>query len=186
MKKTKNLLLALSTGALVIASATACTSDTTAAPSETESASSIPTSSPSPTPTPTFTTTPMSAVQPGEEYDPEEADRWVANLTQNIPLDTILTGVSGHVGPDSSTKFTLTDTELEAGTYSYYFACRGDGDITFTIENAGAPVTTIEGACTGTPQEGSFTLSEVTTDFVAISLDAPIDYLVRVTDELPG
>ena len=128
----------------------------------------------------------MSAVTPGEEYNEAEAKQWVDGLTQNIDLATIRTGVSGHVGPESSTNFTLTDTELEPGTYSYFFACRGEGDITFTIENAGAPVSTIAGACTGSPQEGSFTLSEVGTDFVAVSMDAPIDYLLRVTDELPG
>jgi len=107
-------------------------------------------------------------------------------MTKDIPLDTIRTGVSGHVGPESSTSFMLTDTELEAGTYSYFFACRGAGDITFTIENAGAPVATLEGACTGTPLQGSFTLSEVGTDFVTTSMDEPIDFVVRVTDELPS
>jgi hypothetical protein len=128
----------------------------------------------------------MSAVAPGEEYNEKDAKRWVDGLTQNIDPTTIRTGVSGHVGPDSSTTFTLTDTELEAGTYSYVFACRGTGDIAFTIENAGAPVSTLEGACTGSPQEGSFVLSEVGTEFVVVSMDEPIDYLLRVTDELPG
>jgi hypothetical protein len=128
----------------------------------------------------------MSAVAPGEEYDQDEANRWAAELTQNIDPATMLNGFSGHLGSESATKFTFIDTELEAGTYSYSFACRGEGDIVFTIENAGAPVTTIEGPCTGELQSGSFTLTEVTTDFVAVSMDEPIDYLVRVTTELPS
>jgi hypothetical protein len=183
MKKTKNLLLALGTGALIITAATACTSNTAATPSASATRSPWPT--PSPTATPTATSSPMSAVAPGEEYNEAEAKQWVDGLTQNIDPATIRTGISGHVGPESSTTFTLTDTELDPGSYSYYFVCRGDGDITFTIENAGAAVTSIEGACTGSPQGGSFTTTEVGTDLVVVSMDAPLDYVLRVTDELP-
>jgi hypothetical protein len=183
MKKTKNLLLALTTGALVTTTATACTSDDTTV-SPTESASSTPTSEPTPLPTPT--STPMSAVTPGEEFDQDEANLWAAGVTSSIDPASILAGHSGHLGSESAEKFTFTDTQLEAGTYSYSFACRGEGDIVLTIENAGAPVTTIEGPCTGELQSGSFTLTEATTDFVAVSTEEPIDYLVRVTAALPS
>lgn len=46
---------------------------------------------------------------------------------------------------------TARPSRLAPGSYSYYFACRGDGDVAFAIT----------------------------------SLDAPVDVVLRVTDQLP-
>jgi len=186
MKKTKNLLLALSTGALVIASATACTSGTTASPSESASSSSTPVASASPTPTPTATSSAVSAVDPTKPHDPEDMRNWADGVTTSLEGTRTISGITTHLGPDSGTQFSNLDGTLPAGAYSYYFACRGEGEMTFTINNAGAEIAKLSGACSGDLQGGNFSTTEVGTDFVLTSMDAPIDVVVRISDPLPS
>jgi hypothetical protein len=184
MTQSTHALLALTTAALVTFSATACTTADTASPSPSASSSNTPVASP--TPTPTATSGAVSAVDPTQPHDPDDMNNWADGITTSLEGTRALAGITTHLGPDSSTQFSLNDGTLAPGSYSYYFACRGDGDITMTISNAGAELTTLSGACSGDLQGGNFSTSEVGTDFVVTSMDAPVDVVLRVTDALPS
>lgn len=179
MKKTRHLLVASSIAALLLASTTGCTAGDVS-----DLASSSPATS-SPTPSSSSTSEAMSAVEPGQPHDAVDMDNWVADISASLGSEPILSGVVTHLGPDSSSSLTTTDSRLDPGSYSYYFACRGDGDVTFTIENAGVEQVMLEGPCADQLMGGDFSTTELGTDFAITSLNAPVDVVVRVTDQLP-
>ncbi|WP_141630051.1 hypothetical protein [Salinibacterium sp. PAMC 21357] len=173
MKKTKHLVVVFSVAALLLSTA-GCSSGDVSGP-----ASSSPAATSSSTPQA------MSAMEPGQPHDPVDMDNWVASVTANLGPQSALAGIAAHVGPDSSSSLTTSDSVLEPGSYSFFFACRGDGDVTFSVENAGVEQVTLEGSCAGKLQGGDFSTTEVGTDFVITALRAPADVVLRITDQLP-
>lgn len=82
---------------------------------------------------------------------------------------------------------------LPAGNYSYYFACRGGGEVTFGISSgagvgAGATGTAespvLSGPCTGQVQGGDFTAVEGGTEFRIKATGDPIDFVIRYGDPI--
>ena len=181
MKKSRHLLVASGVAVLIVSSATGCTVGNVSRPA---TASPTASSTASPAPSSSSTSEAMSAVEPGQPHDAVDMDNWVASITASLGSEPTLSGVVAHLGPDSNSSLTTTDSRLDPGSYSYYFACRGDGNVTFTIENAGVEQVRLEGPCANQLLGGNFSTTELGADFALSSLDAPVDVVVRVTDRL--
>ncbi|MDO9398772.1 MAG: hypothetical protein Q7T71_19685 [Herbiconiux sp.] len=180
-------LLGAASLALVAGVISGCTG--TAEPSSTASptagpgtATAVPTTTSSATPKPGD----RSAVDPSRPFDIDEMKDWAQSIVDTIPVEpgTSLQGGSSHLDEESTQRTFVDYQSLAPGEYTFWYACRGGGELTFSITSGGVTSPTLAGACTGQVQSGDFTAAEGGTKFEFSNVGDPVDWVTRFTPRI--
>ncbi|MCU1407163.1 MAG: hypothetical protein JWQ43_3466 [Glaciihabitans sp.] len=172
---------ALAAAAIVLVSLTGCNYNTNgeSGASAITTAPDTPDSSNSPVPTPTAQS---AAEEDGEAtFDDLTTEEWAKQVIATSISDDEFSVLSGHLDEATSLQSSDTDTTLQPGTYTYHFACRGEGDITFTATNGDAELFSADGPCTNEQEAGAFVATTAGVTVTAISSGEPLDWAFKLT-----
>jgi hypothetical protein len=160
---TARLTTALATGTLALLALSGCTAVTTV-------------------PIPDETAEAVVEVTEGESHSSDlTTAEWAERaLATAISVDEFTT-LHGHLDASTSLEATHTDSTLEAGTYSYHFACNGEGDIEFTAGNGDETLFEYEGECHDEDEVGQFVAEESGVTVTASSSGDAIDWAFKLT-----
>jgi len=125
----------------------------------------------------------------GEEAAPLEEGNfteWAEQVIATSVSDDVFTTLSGHLDPDSALQSSSTDASLAPGSYTYHFACRGEGNIEFTAGSAGMALFEVDGPCTGEDLQGPFVTTETGATITAVSQGTPLDWAFKLTKPRKG
>ena len=161
-------------GTVLVVALAACS---TAAPEAAESSA----------PTASATATPTQSATPEPTWDPAGTAAWAAEVVPTGGSDGFIRAQNGHIDAGSPGAFTLQDNTLPAGSYSLYFACRGDADTTVTVAVVGDEAATMSGGCAGEAAGMDITTATDGATFTVIGDPGgeAVDWALALTDLLP-